>query len=421
MHRLVGFVVAMALSLGWPVCAAEPAKPLIDLTRLRSSITPGQVIGAIQGGLLCIRHGDLTWDPDGAMGTEAYRRLFREAMSQENFRTPDPSPDLFESHTANVDLQIGAVVKSVHSDVCSPNRFEDPQTVATMEVEWQLYSTIENKLLGRIQTQGGYSGVSRGGVAAGLRNTFAANAREFARSKELAKIVAAMATPTAAIAQTPAAPITLAMLAAGNPVALRDAAKAVVSIFVGDSMGSGVLISPDGYLLTNHHVAGDEGRLRVRWPDGTDTVGEVVRADKRRDVALIKTTPPAGVSALAIRRTPMGLGETVFAIGTPLEREFAGTLTRGIVSQPSRTYQGQLFIQSDVAVDHGNSGGPLLDEKGQIVGLTDLRYSPDGLSHNINLFIPIEEALSVLAIQQAITTPAAAAPPRHHPAGHKAR
>jgi S1-C subfamily serine protease len=145
-------------------------------------------------------------------------------------------------------------------------------------------------------------------------------------------------------------------------------------------------------------VAGDSGRVRVRWPDGTDTVGEVVRADRRRDVALIKTQ--ARARPLAIRHAPATLGETVFAIGTPLDRNLAGTLTRGVVSTASRIYEGQPFIQSDVGVTHGNSGGPLIDEKGAVIGLTVIGLYADQ-SKSLNLFIPIGEALKVLALQPA--------------------
>ena len=163
-------------------------------------------------------------------------------------------------------------------------------------------------------------------------------------------------------------------------------------------MGSGVVISDDGYVLSNHHVAGSSGKVRIHWADGTDTVGEVIRGDARRDVALIKTQPRQ--PGLAIRSAPAQLGETVFAVGTPLDKKLANTLTRGIVSA-TRLVDGLPVIQSDVAVDHGNSGGPLLDEKGQIVALTVSRYEPDNVSHNISFFIPIADALAALGLKPA--------------------
>ena len=95
----------------------------------------------------------------------------------------------------------------------------------------------------------------------------------------------------------------------------------------------------------------------------------------------------------------MALAETVYAIGTPRETDFAGALTRGVVSTVQRVIDGQAYIQSDVAITHGNSGGPLLDENGAVVGLSVLICEPGGVPQNINVCVPIEEALKALAIR----------------------
>jgi serine protease Do len=167
----------------------------------------------------------------------------------------------------------------------------------------------------------------------------------------------------------------------------------------GATSGSGFLISPDGYLLTNKHVVGDATQVRIRWSDGTETTGAVVRSDRRRDVALIKVAPRPGASRV-IRSGALSAGEMVFAIGTPLEKDFQNTVTRGVVSG-RRTLEGLAFVQSDVAVDHGNSGGPLIDERGQVVAITQSAYTPDGVSHTINVFIPIADALAALNLRAA--------------------
>jgi S1-C subfamily serine protease len=190
----------------------------------------------------------------------------------------------------------------------------------------------------------------------------------------------------------------LGLVAASAPMPFGQAAQGVVSIIAGSTLGSGVLITRDGYLLTNEHVVGRTKTVTVRWPDGSQTPGEVVRTDARRDVALVKTAPP-DVRPLTIRRRPVTLAETVYAIGTPRETDFAGTLTRGVVSTVQRVIDGQSYIQSDVAITHGNSGGPLLDEKGAVVGLSVLIYEPGGVPQSINFFVPIEEALKALAIR----------------------
>ncbi len=123
-------------------------------------------------------------------------------------------------------------------------------------------------------------------------------------------------------------------------------------------------------------------------------MGEVIRSDKLRDVAIIKTDA-RGRRSLPLRTQPVTVGEDIYAIGAPTGAQFQNSVTKGIVSA-SRVFNGYNFIQSDVAVTHGNSGGPIVDAKGQVVGLTDLGI--DG-APMLNLFIPIGEALGFLGLQ----------------------
>jgi S1-C subfamily serine protease len=127
-------------------------------------------------------------------------------------------------------------------------------------------------------------------------------------------------------------------------------------------------------------------------------VGEVIRSDRGRDVALIKASAPKG-TPLPIRNTPVALGETVYAIGTPLDDALQNTVTKGIVSG-TRLIDGRSFIQSDAPVTHGNSGGPLVDENGAVIGLTDWGVDPTAGS-SLNFFIPIDDALKALDVKPA--------------------
>src|SRR5262249_26626483 len=154
------------------------------------------------------------------------------------------------------------------------------------------------------------------------------------------------------------------------------------------------------YLLTNHHVVGASKFVKVKWPGGGETLGEVVRSDAKRDVALVKVDAQ-GRAPLAIRSGDTHQGETVFAIGTPLDDSLQNTMTKGIVSA-NRMSDGLAFIQSDVAINHGNSGGPLLDEKGQVIGIAVIAILPGGASTGLNFFIPIDDALRTLGLTPAV-------------------
>jgi S1-C subfamily serine protease len=166
---------------------------------------------------------------------------------------------------------------------------------------------------------------------------------------------------------------------------------AVVTISTGRGTGSGFFVS-DGHVITNQHVVGDFKFVKVRLASGREIPGEVLRSDRKRDVALIKTEP-IGAKSLGIRLTEPNVGEDLYAIGSPLGEKFSGTMTKGILSG-HRIMNEQRWIQSDVAILPGNSGGPLLDTSGRVVGISCLALA-SGMA-NLNLFIPIGEAMSKL-------------------------
>jgi serine protease Do len=171
----------------------------------------------------------------------------------------------------------------------------------------------------------------------------------------------------------------------------------VVTILTGAGSGSGFLISGDGYVLTDAHVVGDEKEVRVRWSDGLEGLGQVERVSKNRDVAIIKTNP-RDRAPLALKRGRVTPGQRVYAVGSPKGEGFEGAVSSGIISA-DRVVDGLRYIQSDTMVSHGSSGGPLLDENGAVIGLTDLDFQNDGPA-GLNLFTPIGDAMDFLALEQ---------------------
>ncbi|MCD8493918.1 MAG: serine protease [Alphaproteobacteria bacterium] len=176
--------------------------------------------------------------------------------------------------------------------------------------------------------------------------------------------------------------------------------------------GSGFFITKQGHILTNAHVVGDALRTRIVTADRRFKIpAEVLRVDKARDVALLKLEKiPEGleITTLPIRPEWPKVGEDVYAIGVPKDWKYmTDTLTKGIVSAHRKNYRllgvQQNYIQADVETHKGSEGGPLLDEYGNIVGLTAADYGefgPSDLKHGIglNYFIPIGEALDRLDI-----------------------
>lgn len=205
-----------------------------------------------------------------------------------------------------------------------------------------------------------------------------------------------------------------------NKVAIKDATKGVVGISkikdIGDSalisskieelgLGSGILISSNGYIVTNWHVAGNKYSVcYVTAEDGKTYKGSTVWADTDLDVAIVK------IEANGLRYLNLGdsnsieLGERVYAIGNPVGIEFQRTVTSGIISGLNRTIkieeENKLsymegLIQTDASINHGNSGGPLVNEYGEVIGINTIKIADVegiGFSIPINIIKPVIES-----------------------------
>ena len=163
------------------------------------------------------------------------------------------------------------------------------------------------------------------------------------------------------------------------------------------SLGSGFIINPSGFIVTNNHVVDGATTIQVKIADGRELPAKVVGRDSKTDLALIK------VEAVGLPVIPLGdssqlqVGEPVMAIGNPFGLE--QTVTSGIVSAIGRVIgQGPYddFIQTDASINPGNSGGPLIDPRGQAVGINAAIFSQSGGSVGIGFAIPIDQAKSVV-------------------------
>jgi serine protease Do len=167
------------------------------------------------------------------------------------------------------------------------------------------------------------------------------------------------------------------------------------------SLGSGVIVSADGYVLTNNHVIGDDRGLRVEGidikvtlPDGRELPGQIVGTDQATDLALVK------VQATGLTPMPWGdsgrlrIAEWVLAIGNPYQ--FNQSVSLGIVSALARPDQFVDFIQTDAAINPGNSGGALINARGELVGINTQIFSQSGGYEGIGFAIPSNMARAVM-------------------------
>ena len=173
---------------------------------------------------------------------------------------------------------------------------------------------------------------------------------------------------------------------------------AVVSVSLRHGGGSGVLFTPDGYLLTNAHVVGRAASVKIGLPDGSTHEGNVVGTDPATDLAVVHIDGAHLPAAELGTSSKLRVGQLVVAIGNPLG--FSFTVSAGVVSALGRTLRAQdgrlmdAIIQSDVALNPGNSGGPLVDSQARVVGInTAVILGAQGLSFSV----PVDTARWVLA------------------------
>jgi serine protease DegQ len=165
------------------------------------------------------------------------------------------------------------------------------------------------------------------------------------------------------------------------------------------SLGSGVIVSPDGYVLTNHHVIDGADDIEVVLADGRELHARVKGVDPESDLAVLKTDGDSLPTITFGSTDKLQVGDVVLAIGNPFG--FGNTVTLGIVSALGRNHLGinrfEDFIQTDAAINPGNSGGALVDTAGNLIGINSTIFSQSGGSMGIGFAIPVSLARTVLA------------------------
>ncbi|GAB1233295.1 Do family serine endopeptidase [Ferrigenium sp. UT4] len=165
------------------------------------------------------------------------------------------------------------------------------------------------------------------------------------------------------------------------------------------SLGSGVIVSNDGYILTNHHVVESADQIEVALADGRKAKGHIIGTDPETDLAVIKIEAGDTLPAITFASAEAAhVGDIVLAIGNPFG--VGQTVTMGIVSALKRNHLGlntfENFIQTDAAINPGNSGGALVDAEGNLLGINSAIYSPNGGSLGIGFAIPVSTAKKVM-------------------------
>ncbi len=182
------------------------------------------------------------------------------------------------------------------------------------------------------------------------------------------------------------------------------AKESCLTVLTGSSMGSGFVVTEDGYIITNHHVIKDATNVRVVFYEGDEYNAEIIGSDSISDIAVLKIEGEGFVPLEIGNSDNIKIGEQVAAIGTPYSIELAGTMNMGIISGIARNIEitndfgtvvkTMTLIQTDTSINPGNSGGPLINMAGQIVGINTLKLMNE--YEGLGFAIPINNAVTII-------------------------
>ncbi|MDP1727423.1 MAG: trypsin-like peptidase domain-containing protein [Bacteroidota bacterium] len=177
---------------------------------------------------------------------------------------------------------------------------------------------------------------------------------------------------------------------------IRQLVKSVVTVEHKNGHGSGFIISNDGYILSNYHVIHGNKSINIRLNESITLKAEIVRSNPEFDLVLLKVNAEDLLPVKLGNSDSLEIGEEVIAIGTPEDISLGQSVSKGIVSG-KRKIEGQVYIQTDVSVNSGNSGGPLINQRGEVVGIVSRKIIGKGVE-GIAFGIPILVALEKLNI-----------------------
>ena len=351
-----------------------------------------------------------------------YRYTFERTLSEMGYATATGGTEIFafSDEDTRIAYQVAAVLTYVDIDLClEGNWWNGAYTwrahgTGETQVAWQVYSNLDRKTVYSTITSGEVTlnEPTAGGARFLLQGAFREAARKLGEKPGFLRAVIYQEPGSASSRRSAEEdtkrypePIAIPRLPLFSQQLERhseEVLEATVLIRPGGGHGSGFFVSEDGLILTNQHVVGSAEVVRILMHNGLMLDARVVRTDRRRDVALLRA-PVSGAKALPIRRKALEVGEPVFAVGSPLKEQHKNTVTKGTVSAFRKDpLTGLSKIQADASIEKGNSGGPLVDARGNVVGITASsfvkRLEDLEVSTGINFFIPIRSALEHLEI-----------------------
>ncbi|MCG8061641.1 MAG: trypsin-like peptidase domain-containing protein [Candidatus Thiodiazotropha endolucinida] len=341
------------------------------------------------------------------VSSKAYKSHFAKLLKDNGYNIVDDGLQIFAGMDRKPEeLQVAAVIKEMELNRCYRNNKAKQISVADyMRIEWKVYDPLNREIVFETESEGSsretYSIDSPMVVGFGGLGAFDSAIQNLLAQPNFVSVLSHVALESVIV---PTKPLIIRLANDRTKQMFTeqvDQLKAgTVTVRSPHGHGSGFVIGSDGYVVTNAHVVGKAVQVLV-FADDQRYHAQVVREDIRRDVALLKLEEhTSALPALVLAENGIGVGQSVYLIGTPLEESLGHTVTRGIISAERELEDGQRYYQTDAAINPGNSGGPAFSDQGKVVGIavSGLFHSSGG-SLNINFLIPIDEVIDALHIR----------------------
>ncbi len=339
-------------------------------------IPTGERIGGHYDGLAKVKQYALHWQSGISFGSEEFTLGASETLRWYGYKVLGGDNLLFEgSDAAKATYQLGATVIGLRYNTFGP--LAGNYNEAVIYVDWQLYDALERQVVFEHSTKGFARMSPRAKPAVfaafnnAVRNLLAVTA--FADRLRIDRPTATSVTKLGRLdieVLVPPSPLHL-------PDHFVDVMQAVVTMRVGSTLASGFLVSPDGYVITAAHVVSGVEEVQLVFNSGLTLTASVLRRDDSQDVAILKL-PGSGHRCLPLAlETEPQPGADIYAVGTPFSQELAWTVTRGVVSG-HREFQETVYLQTDASLNPGNSGGPLLNQRGEVVAVVSWKIVAPG-------------------------------------------
>ena len=316
----------------------------------------------------------------------------------------DTSGKILLSNVSETSLEATIKKSKFYISAIKKGAYSDYRIVCELTIEWKFYDEYKQvKLTEELTTKSGQfvpiytkngilerpSEVSERAAYDALINSFI----DLVNNEKAGAWISGGGKPNMEVDLEP-----LKLKRPASPVALKTAIKSTFPVITNKGFGSGFVISPDGYFLTNYHViAGQDSSIKILISENDSLTASIVRVSEFADLALLKCDRNFEMAILMDPTLEVSLADEVYAIGTPLSIELGQTVSKGIVSGMRKNDINIKIIQTDVSVNPGNSGGPLLSSDGKLIGVVSAKIAGKGIE-GLGFGISIDDAMKALKI-----------------------